>query len=91
MGPNTLLTALVALTLLPDAPADCVSAGREYAAALASVTGALRTYEQCLGASRGRNQCAEIFDELDGAQRDFEDAVTEFQRVCPLALREPRR
>ena len=87
---HSLPTALAALTLLPDAPADCVSAAKEYAAALASVTGALRTYEQCVAASRGRSQCAEIFDELDGAQRDFEDAVAGFQRACPLTPRERR-
>ena len=80
----------MALTLLPDAPADCVSAAREYTAALDGVTGALRTYERCVAASRGRNQCADIFDELDGAQRDFEDAVAEFQRACPIVPRGPR-
>lgn len=90
MGAYALPTVLAALTLLPDAPADCVSAAKEYAAALAGVTGALRTYEQCVVASRGRHQCADIFDELDGAQRDFEDAVAEFQRACPLASRERR-
>jgi hypothetical protein len=90
-GPQALTITMLALTLLPDAPAVCESAARDYRVALAGVTGALRTYEQCVIASRGRSQCTDIFDELDGAQRDFEDAVTEFQRACPLAPREPRR
>ncbi len=30
------------------------------------------------------------FDELDAAHLDFEDAVAEYHRACPLAPREPR-
>jgi hypothetical protein len=82
---------LVALLLLSDAPpSDCPSAAAGYAAAVASVTEALRTYEQCVSASRGRSQCAGEFDELDDAHRNLEDAVAEYQRACPLAPREPR-
>ncbi len=83
--------ALAALTVLPDAtPSDCRSAAAGFAAALASVTDAFRTYEACIGASHGRNQCSAEFEELDGAHRDFEDAVAEYKRACPLAPNEPR-
>jgi hypothetical protein len=91
MGPQLLAAALAALATTPDAtPSDCRSAAAGYSAALASVTEVLRTYEACVGASRGRNQCSAEFDELDGAHRDFEDAAAEYQRACPLAPREPR-
>jgi hypothetical protein len=86
MGSHLLAAALVALTVLPDAtPSDCPRAAAGYTAAVASVTDALRTCEACIGASRGRNQCAAEFDELDGAHRDFEDAVAEYRQACPLA------
>jgi len=68
--------SLVALTVLPETtPADCRNAASGFAAAVASMTEALRTYEQCVSASRGRSQCAAAFDELDGAHHDFVDAV----------------
>ena len=90
MEPYTLPAVLVALTLLPDAPAECVTAAKDYAAVLDAVTVAVRAYERCVGTSQGRNRCADEIDDLDGTHRDFEDAVAEFQRACPLALREPR-
>jgi hypothetical protein len=84
--------ALVALTVLPDTtPSDCWIGAAGYTAAVASVTDALRTYEACIGASRGRNQCSAEFDELDGAHRKFEDAAAEHQRACPLAPSAPTR
>jgi hypothetical protein len=90
MRSQLMAVALVALITPEAAPLDCRSAAAGYSAALASVTEALRTYEACIGASRGRNQCSAEFDELDGAHHDFEDAVAEYQRACPLAPREPR-
>ncbi len=91
-GSHLLAAALVALTVLPDAtPTDCPSAAAGYAAAVASVTDALRTYEACIGASRGHSQCSAEFDELDGAHREFEDAAAEYRQACPLAPpHEPR-
>ena len=68
----------------------CRSAAASYTAALAAVTEALRTYEACLVASRGRNQCSAEFDELDAAHLDYEDAVAEYHRACPLLPHEPR-
>ena len=81
---------LVALAITPDAAlSDCQSAAAGYAAALASVTEALRTYEVCLAASRGRNQCAAEFDDLDAAHLHYEDAAAEYHRACPLKPHEP--
>ncbi len=81
----------MALAITPDAPpSDCRSAAAGYATALASVTEALRTYEACLAASRGRNQCAAEFDELDVVRLDYEDAVAEYHGACPLTPHEPR-
>ena len=90
MEPHTWPAVLVALTLLPDAPAECVTAAKDYAAVLDGVTVAVRAYERCVASSQGRNHCADEIDDLDGTHRDFEDAVAAFQRVCPLAPREPR-
>ena len=91
MGSHLLPAALVALAVTPDVmPSDCRSAAAAYVAAFASVTEALRTYEACLSASRGRNQCAAEFDELGAAQIDYEDAVAEYLRSCPLTPNEPR-
>ncbi len=92
MGSHLLTAALVALTVLQDAtPTDCRSAAAGYEAAVASVTDALRTYEGCIGASRGHSQCSAEFDELAGAHREFEDAAAEYRQACPLAPpREPR-
>jgi hypothetical protein len=82
---------LVALAITPDAaPSDCQSTATAYSAALASVTEALRTYEACLAASRGRNQCSAEFDELDAAHLDYEEAVVEYHRACPLGPHDPR-
>jgi hypothetical protein len=89
MGSHLPTIVLVALTFIPDAPIECVNAARAYAAIFARVTDALRAYEQCLTASRARNQCAEEFDNLDDAQRDFEDAVTRFEKACPPSALEP--
>jgi hypothetical protein len=81
----------MALAITLDAPpSDCGTAAAGYAAALASVTEALRTYEACLAASRGSNQCTTEFDELDAAQLDYEDAVAGYHRACPLTPHEPR-
>ena len=91
MGSHLLAAALVALVITPDAaPTDCRSAAAGYSAALASVTEALRAYEACLSASRGRNQCATEFDDLDAAHLDYEDAVAEYHRACPLLPQGPR-
>ena len=88
---RSISAVLVAVAVTPDAPAtDCRTAAAGYAAALASVTEALRTYEACLSASRGRNQCAAEFDELGAAQLDYENAIAEYHRACPLTPHEPR-
>jgi hypothetical protein len=88
---RSISAALVAVAITPDAgPSDCTSAAAGYSAALVSVTEALRAYEACLSASRGHNQCAAEFDELDAAHLDYEDAVAEYHRACPLTPHEPR-
>jgi len=92
MGSHLLAPALVALAVLPDAtPSDCpLVTATGYAAAVTSVMDALRTYEACIGASRGHSQCSAEFDELDGAHREFEDAAAEYRQACPLAPHELR-
>jgi len=91
MRSQLMAVAMVALTVLPDAtPSDCRCATAGYGAAVASLRDVLRTYEACVGESRGHSQCSAEFDELDGAHRDFEDAVAEYRRACPLAPHEPR-
>jgi hypothetical protein len=90
MGSRVLSVALLALAITPNAdPSDCQTVAANYSAALASVTEALRAYEACLSASRGRNQCATEFEELDAAHLDYEDAVAEYHRACPPVPHDP--
>ena len=95
-GPQGLARKVQKLSLpepagLPTRIERCATAcGGGLWAVVASVTDALRTYEACIGASRGHSQCSAEFDELDGAHHDFEDAVAEYRQACPPAPLEPR-
>jgi hypothetical protein len=75
---SSLLAGGVALALLtaPNANiADCGRAADGYAAAVAKVLGAARTYERCIMASAMRDDCAAEMQALDDAHDNFVDAV----------------
>jgi hypothetical protein len=60
----------------------CQRSAKRYEIALTEVTDALRSYEKCIVASRGRDPCSEEFSDLDLAQDRFETAVTEYEERC---------
>jgi len=62
---------------------DCNSAGDSFKATLAKVMEALRTYEQCISESKGKDKCAAEMQALDDAHEDFEDAVNDYKQACP--------
>ena len=62
---------------------DCQSAGEAFQAALSKVVNALRGYEQCVAASKGKDKCAAEMQQLDDAHDDFEDAVNDYKQACP--------
>lgn len=76
---SSLLAGGVALALLtaPNATiADCGHAANGYAAAVAKVLGAARSYEKCIAASSMRGDCAVEMQALDDAHDNFVDAVS---------------
>jgi hypothetical protein len=80
------LVILVQLALIsPHASGtgDCGTASDAYQAAVTKVVNALRTYEQCIQASHGKDKCSAEMQQLDDAHDDFEDAVGEFKQACP--------
>jgi hypothetical protein len=74
----SLQASLVALALMaaPNANrADCGDIAGRYAAAVAKVVEAVRTYERCVSASDKRDDCADEMQALDTAHDDFADVV----------------
>jgi hypothetical protein len=67
---------VLALLTAPNANiADCGRAADGYAAAVAKVLGAARTYGKCIAASAMRDDCAAEMQALDDAHDNFVDAV----------------
>ncbi len=67
---------VLALLTAPNANiADCGHAADGYAAAVAQVLGAARTYEKCIAASSMRDDCASEMQALDDAHDNFVDAM----------------
>jgi hypothetical protein len=77
---HSLSAGLVALALLvaPNVDkADCGNVADRYAAAVAEVVNALRSYATCVAASDKRDDCAAQMQALDDAHDDFADAVAD--------------
>jgi hypothetical protein len=60
----------------------CQRVAMRYEIAAAAITDALRSYEKCIAASRGRDTCSAEFSDLDVAQDRFETAVSEYDERC---------
>jgi hypothetical protein len=78
--------ALITLALVsPPATGtgDCSTSGDAFQAAMAKVVDALRNFEQCVAASKGKDKCAAEMQQLDDAHDDFEDAVDDVKKACP--------
>jgi hypothetical protein len=77
--------ALLVFVVAPTGDGDrnaCKQAAKHYEIAVTEVTDALRNYEKCIVASRGRAACSEEFSDLDVAQDQFETAVSEYEKGC---------
>jgi hypothetical protein len=75
---------VVALTLTspPVAERDCRIASERREAAVAQVLNALRAYEKCILSGQKRDDCYHQIDELDSAQDEFADAVSQHPSGC---------
>jgi len=75
---------VVALTLTspPITDRDCRAASERREAAVALVIDALRAYEKCILSGQKRDDCSHQIDELDSAQDEFADAVSEHPSGC---------
>ena len=62
---------------------NCASANDTFKAAMTKVVEALRAYEQCIAASKGKEKCAAEMQALDDAHDDLEDAVDDLKQACP--------
>jgi hypothetical protein len=71
---------VVALTLTspPIADRTCRAASERRDAAVSGVIDSLRAYEQCLLSGQKRDDCSHQMDELDSADDEFADAVSEY-------------
>lgn len=78
-------SALVAVSSMPVAVADpdeCRDAIDHYKSTIDDVAAALRRYSNCLGDSRGRDDCSIEFSSLRSEQDDFESAVSRYKHEC---------
>ena len=62
---------------------NCASANDTFQAALTKVVDALRAYEHCVAASKGKEKCAAEMQQLDDAHVDLEDAIDDYKQACP--------
>jgi hypothetical protein len=62
---------------------NCANANDTFQSAMTKVVEALRAYEQCIAASKGKDKCASEIQALDDAHDDLEDAVDDYKQACP--------
>jgi hypothetical protein len=61
---------------------ECRRAATDFDETVADVREAVRTYEKCVSASHGRNNCSAEIQALDDSHDDFEDAVASYTAAC---------
>jgi len=78
------LPFLVALSASPSRspPDDCPEARHDYREAIEALSRDLRAYTACIGQSRGEDDCAVAFTDVESAQKEFEDAVADVRDEC---------
>ena len=76
------IAALAVVTPPQAEPPDCAGATEQYKTMVEAVTGALRKYEACVSGSNARDHCEAEMQALDNAHDDFDDAVTDIEKVC---------
>jgi hypothetical protein len=82
---HALRRALILLALAaPAGRADeaCRDARAAYHDAAEEASRALHDYAQCLAASKGEDDCAVAYVDVEAAQRDFEAAVAAIRQDC---------
>lgn len=62
---------------------NCASASDAFQTSMTKLVEALRAYEQCVAASKGKEKCAAEIQALDDAHDDFEDSVDDYKQACP--------
>jgi hypothetical protein len=77
-----LIAALFAVCIVHAAWAACDDAVSSYNSALSDIESALKRYANCVGSSRGSDDCSSEFRRLRSAQSDFESAVSDYQADC---------
>jgi hypothetical protein len=77
--------AMVALTVTSPSIADrdCRAASERRERAVSEAIEALRAYQKCILSDQKQDDCSNEIDELDSAQDEFADAVSEYPRGCP--------
>jgi hypothetical protein len=76
------IAAVAVVTPPQTEPTDCASATQQHKENVEAVMNALRKYEACVTASKGRDKCAAEMQALDSAHDDFEDTVTDIEKAC---------
>ncbi len=61
---------------------DCVKISASYEAVVAAVADASHTYQACVAASRGRDDCTAEYGDLDLAAARFEAVVADYGKAC---------
>ena len=87
MTPGPPFATLLILALASGGNSDidaCAKESAHYQAIVGALTEALRAYEKCMRASRGRDPCTAEYEDLDVAQDKFETAVEDHARPCSV-------
>ena len=64
-------------------PVVVVAARKQSGTNMVKVVDALRAYEHCVAASKGKEKCAAEMQQLDDAHDDLEDAIDDYKQACP--------
>ena len=76
------MVVALALTSPPITDRDCRAASERHERAVSEVINALRAYEKCIVSGQKQDDCSGQIDELDSAQDEFADAVSQYPSGC---------
>jgi hypothetical protein len=76
------MVVALAPTTPPITDRDCRAASERRERAVSEVIEALRAYEKCILSDQKRDDCSRQMDQLDSAQDEFADAVSEHPIGC---------
>lgn len=81
-GAMKIIVVVVIAAIASPAFADCGSSVNRYNNILNDANYALRRYAQCVGDSRGKEDCSSEFSRIRSFQSDFESAVSDLKMSC---------